>query len=647
MNISSLHRYRQKLPRHSFSPHGILSLCSLSLLTISLASAINVIALTTSYAQITVNVPTQVSIVNGNPGLTPDNDSFEGVAPPNADLFIFESAASNLVENDTNNGRDIFQYRKSDKKVTRLSVTSKGEQSAIAEDDSIPQSTEPSVSNVLPDGTYGVAFISNATNLAAEGGYDNSGLNNQVYLRLPTLSKTVLISRGPDGKTAGNGDCQNPHVVALSGPNRFTVAFASKASNLKDPVGESENANYIIYIAEVTIAPNGSVSVKVEDTSRLNTQVLTGDFYHPVLSGDARYLTFVSDATDVIPGLEISGTQVYRFDRLTKTPLLISKNSAGEHGIEPSFAPSISFKGDLISFATEATNLGIDASASMPKYALWNAATGALSLINKDVNGTPSNGINFSENYYPSCSISSDGKYATFIDLGDNLVEGDTNQLADVFVKDLVNGTVLRVSTDANRGQLSTNSAFPNIGAASFNSSGAYILFQSRDPNLGTATDGDHPDGDNYNRIFFSTVSLPPPPLEKNTVIDIPPDVKVSKKDITLTLKLFSLASTSAATLGKEPIDSASNAHSLDQPLYAALSSFEPRTAAAKKLQWELQIIKTGGKFRINKIIDRNKITIKKLTPGTYKVKYRCLAKLSSKKVIASKYSPEAKFVIR
>lgn len=644
----SIYRYLQTQGCRSFASGKRLSLYCAPLLSICLTASFNIIAPSASHAQITINAPTQLSVVNGNVGLTPDNDSFEGVAPPNGDFFIFESAASNLVDGDTNNGRDIFQYRKSDQKVTRLSVTNTGDETAITEDDTIPQSTEPSVSNVLPDGMYGVAFISNATNLATEGGYDNSGLYNQVYLRIPTLSKTVLISRGTDGKTAGNGDCQNPHVVAASGPNRFSVAFASKASNLKGTAGDSENPNYIIYIADITVGTNGAISVKIEDASRLNsTDPVTGDFYHPVLSGDGRYVAFVSDATNLIAGVETSGTQVYRFDRVTKTLLLLSKNSSGEFGIEPSFAPSISFKGDLVSFATEATNLGLDASASMPKYALWNSATGALTVINKNSNGTPSNGVNYSENYFPSCSISSDGKYATFVDLGDNLVEGDTNQAADVFVKDLVNGTVLRVSTDANKGQLSTPSTFPNIGASSFNSTGAYVLFQSRDPNLGTATDGDHPDGDNYNRIFFSTVTLPPPPLEKNVVIDIPPDVKVSKKDITLTLKLFSLASTSAATLATEATGDVSNPEKLYQPNYAALSSYQPRTAAAKKLQWELQIVKTGGKLRINRIIDRNKVTIKKLTAGTYKVKYRCLAKLSATKVISSKYSPEAKFVIK
>lgn len=583
-----------------------------------------------AYAQITVSTPSQISVVNGDTSLSPDNDSFDIAVPPNGDFMVFESAAANLVDNDTNNGRDIFQFRRSDKKVTRLSLTSSGQETAIEGDDTAPQCSEPAVSSVLPDGTYGVAFISNATNLSQEEGYDNTSLYNQVYLRIPSLSKTILISRGVDGKSAGNGDSQNPYVVAIAGPNRFTVAFASKATNLIAPAGESESINYIIYMADVSISTSGKISVKIEDSSRINQDNdPTGDYYHPVLSGDGRYMAFVSDASDVIPGQQISGTQVYRFDRSTKTPILLSKATDGSAGVNPSFSPSMTFKGDLVSFSTEASNLGIEASASLPKFALWNEATGSLSLINKNASGAPSNGVNFSENYYPSCSLSSDGKFAIFTDPGDNLVSNDTNQLVDVFVKDLAKGTVLRVSTDANGGQLTSDSIFPQIGALSFNSTGAILAFQSRDVNLGTAPDGDQPNGDNYNRAFFSVLSVPPPPLEKNVVIDIPPDVKVTKQDITLTLKLFSSAS-AALTLKSEQIETA-----------AAVQS------KATKVQWEVQIAKSGSKLRINKIFDRNKATIKKLAAGTYKVKYRVLSKLTSKKTIASKFSPQATFVIK
>lgn len=581
-------------------------------------------------AQITVSAPAQVSVVNGNATLSPDNDSFDIAVPPNGDFIIFESAANNLVDNDTNNGRDIFQFRRSDKKVTRLSVTSSEKETAIDVDDTAPQCSEPSVSSILPDGTYGVAFISNATNLAREDGYDNSSLYNQVYLRIPSLSKTILISRGVDGNSAGNGDSQNPSVVAASGPNRFTVAFTSKASNLIAPAEEAEAVNYTIYLADVSISTGGKVSVKIEDSSRVNrSNEPTGDYYHPVLSGDGRYLAFVSDASDVIPGKEISGTQVYRFDRNTKSVILLSKSADGGAGVNPSFSPSITFKGDLVSFSTEASNLGVDASASYPKFALWNEVSGALSLINKNSSGEPSNGLNFSENYHPSCSLSSDGRFAVFTDPGDNLVTGDTNQLIDVFVKDIEKGTVVRVSTNANGGQLTSDSLFPNIGATSFNSTGAILAFQSRDANLGTPTDGDHSEGDNYNRAFFSTLSVPAPPLEKNVVIDLPPDVKVSKKDITLTLKLFSSA-TEALTLKSETVEMA-----------AAVQS------KAKKIQWEVQITKSGSKNRINKIFDRNKVTIKKLAPGTYKVKYRVLSKLTAKKTISSKFSPQTTFVIK
>jgi hypothetical protein len=67
--------------------------------------------------------------------------------------------------------------------------------------------------------------------------------------------------------------------------------------------------------------------------------------------------------------------------------------------------------------------------------------------VSTDANGAQGNGDSFNP------SISADGRYVAFESLASNLVPGDTNGTQDVFVRDLLTGTITRVSTDASGNQ--------------------------------------------------------------------------------------------------------------------------------------------------------------------------------------------------
>jgi Tol biopolymer transport system component len=70
-----------------------------------------------------------------------------------------------------------------------------------------------------------------------------------------------------------------------------------------------------------------------------------------------------------------------------------------------------------------------------------NAASAQqITLISSASDGTPGSEVSVSP------SISADGRFVAFVSAADNLVPNDTNQTADVFVKDRVSGTTTRVS---------------------------------------------------------------------------------------------------------------------------------------------------------------------------------------------------------
>ncbi|MPZ70763.1 MAG: hypothetical protein GEU71_14740 [Actinobacteria bacterium] len=76
-------------------------------------------------------------------------------------------------------------------------------------------------------------------------------------------------------------------------------------------------------------------------------------------------------------------------------------------------------------------------------------------------------------------SISADGRYVAFSSTADNLVSGDANGFADVFVHDTASGVTSRVSIDSNGVEGNKSSSSPSLS-----SDGRYVAFSSHATNL-------------------------------------------------------------------------------------------------------------------------------------------------------------------
>jgi WD40-like Beta Propeller Repeat len=77
-------------------------------------------------------------------------------------------------------------------------------------------------------------------------------------------------------------------------------------------------------------------------------------------------------------------------------------------------------------------------------------------------------------------SLSHDGRYVAFESSASNLVPGDTNNVSDIFVRDLVAKTIVRVSVNSNGVQADRNSSRPRI-----DDSGQFVAFISDSAKLG------------------------------------------------------------------------------------------------------------------------------------------------------------------
>jgi hypothetical protein len=87
-------------------------------------------------------------------------------------------------------------------------------------------------------------------------------------------------------------------------------------------------------------------------------------------------------------------------------------------------------------------------------------------------------GAQGNNNSYPS-SISSDGRYVAFMSIASNLVGGDTNGVGDVFLRDTQTNTITRVSFDSSGAEGNGDSFLPSISA-----DGRYVAFISAASNL-------------------------------------------------------------------------------------------------------------------------------------------------------------------
>ncbi|HEX2905379.1 MAG TPA: hypothetical protein VHO69_00855 [Phototrophicaceae bacterium] len=97
-----------------------------------------------------------------------------------------------------------------------------------------------------------------------------------------------------------------------------------------------------------------------------------------------------------------------------------------------------------------------------------------LQLVSVALDGTPSGVVGFNE-----ASISADGRYVAFTSYASNLVTEDTNQIQDVFVRDMVAGVTERVSVGPNGLEANGESKYPSLSG-----DGNLITFESYASNL-------------------------------------------------------------------------------------------------------------------------------------------------------------------
>jgi Tol biopolymer transport system component len=187
----------------------------------------------------------------------------------------------------------------------------------------------------------------------------------------------------------------------------------------------------------------------------------------PALSADGRSVAFFSAQDDLVPNC--SGGTIDIFVRDTGPGSARTECAvAGDHTVAGAFDGTLSISGNgrLLVFSSTLSGLIDRDTNDVTDVFVRDRGTGLIRRLSESATGAEADGGS------GAASISVDGRYAVFLSAATNLVPGDTNGVDDVFVKDLRSGRIERVDVAADGTQGTFPAAHPAISA-----DGRYVVF--------------------------------------------------------------------------------------------------------------------------------------------------------------------------
>lgn len=343
----------------------------------------------------------------------------------NGQFVVFESAASDLVPNDTNNASDVFLRDLVAGTTTFVSVGTNGVS---------PGNLESGAPTITPDGRY-VLFASRASDLAAS---DN---NNAVdlFVRDVVAGTTTLVTRD-----AANTSSFAGKSVIWDGNRQISddghwVSFHSSVANL---VAGDTNARLDVFLRDLQSSSTVSAS-----TNTTGTGLGNGDSQAASMDAAGRYVAFQSAASNVATNDTNTGLDIFLWDRVIGTTTLVSVNTNGVSSTSTSSGlPVLSKQGNVAVFLSTANNLVAgDTNSSGADLFRRDLVAGTTTLIASGVSVLT----------YPPAArfvpvLSADGRFVLYQDAGKNLVLYDATTAANTTIATNVPGAEAVMTDDAN-----------------------------------------------------------------------------------------------------------------------------------------------------------------------------------------------------
>ena len=340
----------------------------------------------------------------GAAGAQADGNSYSPAISADGRFVAFQSDATNLVAGDTNGVTDGGVRDRLSGTTERVSVAYDGAETKAPS----------SHAAISADGRY-VAFRSFDSGLVAA---DVNG-EGDVFVRDRQNGTTELVSLTASG-LQGNGP-SGVTLAAISADGRF-VAFDTQATNFvaSDANGFHED----IFLRDRTTGTTELVDVSSDG------QQSNGQATDPSISADGRFVVFRAGGTNLVAE-DVNGRyDIFLRDRSNGTTELVSLTNGGAQANGNGFAPSISADGRFVTFASDATNLVAADTNGAYDIFVRDLVAGTTERVSVATGGAQADANSY------HAYLSADGRFVAFESLAADLVAGDTNSSSDIFLRD-------------------------------------------------------------------------------------------------------------------------------------------------------------------------------------------------------------------
>ena len=293
------------------------------------------------------------------------------------------------------------------------------------------------------------------------------------------------------GSHVGRQEMTEGHFVTLLQHERLAAPVDAPSARV------SARGGHVVFTSYARLVPDDPNQLRDVYVFNLSTATLTlesagrngvvanGESGGPDISGDGRYVVFVSSAGNLTdPQIPPGVPRVYLRDREAGTTRLLATSVRGGPGNGYSSNPVISTDGTTVAFESAATDLVTepdDAGRTVNVYWMrWPSGQRARVSLTSTGHARAGQSV--------SPSLSADGRYVAFMSTADLTCVGappcvaeapDTNRRADVYLRDTQAGTTRRLTPSDSGGDANAASYHPAISA-----DGRYVAFVSEASNL-------------------------------------------------------------------------------------------------------------------------------------------------------------------
>jgi hypothetical protein len=366
--------------------------------------------------------------------------------------------------------------------------------------------------SITDDGRY-VTFSSQSSNLVA--GDTNSHQDVFVYDRNTQVTTLVSVDSG-GGPT--NGDSETPWIT----PDGRYVVYSSDATDL---VAGDTNEFFDVFLRDLQTNTTQRVSLTENDL-----QIEEGHSYEPSISDDGTKIEFSSDAGDVVTDDLNDSEDIFVRNLTAGTTTRVSVATNGTETDFGAYEGSIAGGGGYVVFTTDTGLVTTDLNDEDDVYrttlssgstvrvspafdGLGGGYTGSISdagqfiafVSDYQLSNQPSTDTNDLPDVYVrdmnipqtrrvsvdsaggipnhlslAPTVSDDGRYVAYFTLATDLGGTDTNGTFDIWIRDRTLSTNTRVSIDAGGGDPDGAAELPVISG-----DGGFVAFQSLATDLG------------------------------------------------------------------------------------------------------------------------------------------------------------------